>query len=58
LLSDTVKAANAVPDFTGENGQTSLTLEGKFSIRLSTELSLPTDLAKVFESLTNEDFYR
>jgi hypothetical protein len=58
LLSETVKAANAVPDFTGENGNTSLTLEGKFGIRMSTELSSPTDLAQVFESLTREDFYQ
>jgi hypothetical protein len=58
LLSETVKAANAVPDLTGENGQTSLTLEGKFSIRLSTQLASPTDLAQVFESLTKEDFYQ
>jgi hypothetical protein len=58
LLSETVKAANAVPDFTGENGNTSLTLEGKFSIRMSTELASPTDLAQVFEALTKEDFYQ
>jgi hypothetical protein len=58
LLSEAVKAANAVPDFTGENGQTSLTLEGKFSIRMGTELASPTDLAQVFESLTKEDFYQ
>jgi hypothetical protein len=58
LLSETVKAANAVPDFTGENGQTTLTLEGKFSIRMGVELSSPTDLAQVFESLTKEDFYQ
>ena len=47
-----------MPDFTGENGQTSLTLEGKFSIRMGTELSAPTDLAQVFENLTKEDFYQ
>jgi hypothetical protein len=58
LLSETVKAANAVPDFTGENGQTSLILEGKFSMRLGTELAAPTDLAQVFENLTREDFYQ
>jgi hypothetical protein len=58
LLNETVKAANAVPDFTGENGNTSLTLEGKFSIRMSTELSSPADLADVFASLTKEDFYQ
>jgi len=52
LLNEAVKAANAVPDFTGENGNTSLTLEGKFSIRMGTLLSSPTDLADVFASLT------
>jgi hypothetical protein len=58
LLSETAKAANAVPDFTGENGSNAVTLEGKFSIRMSTELASPTDLAQVFESLTREDFYQ
>jgi hypothetical protein len=58
LLSETVKAVNAVPDFTGENGQTALTLEGKFSIRMNTELASPRDLTQVFETLTKEDFYQ
>jgi hypothetical protein len=58
LLSETVKAANAVPNFTGENGQTWWTLEGKFSIRMGTELASPTELAQVFENLTKEDFYQ
>jgi hypothetical protein len=58
LLNETVKAANSLADFTGESGHTSLTLEGKFSIRMSTELSSPTDLAEVFASLTKEDFYQ
>ncbi len=58
LLSETIKAANAVPDFTGEYGQTWFTLEGKFSIRMGTELASPTDLAQVFEILTKEDFYQ
>jgi hypothetical protein len=58
LLSETVKAANAVPDFTGESGQTAWNLEGKFSIRMSTELASPTDLKQVFENLTKEDFYQ
>ncbi|MGH9871283.1 MAG: hypothetical protein ACRD9S_02320 [Pyrinomonadaceae bacterium] len=34
LLSETVKAANTVADFTGKNGHTSLKLEGKFSIQI------------------------
>lgn len=58
LLNETVKTANAIADFTGEDGRTSLTLEGKFSIRMGTELSSPTDLADVFASLTKEDFYQ
>lgn len=58
LLSETIKAANAVADFTGENGHTSVTLEGKFSIRLSTELVTPTDLANLFASLAEDNFYQ
>jgi hypothetical protein len=58
LLSETVKAANAVADFTGENGHTTLTLEGKFSIRMGTELTSPTDLSQLFASLADEDFYQ
>ena len=58
LLSEAVKAANAVPDFTGENGRTAFNLEGKFSIRMTTELASPMDLAQLFENLTMEDFYQ
>jgi tetratricopeptide (TPR) repeat protein len=58
LLSETVKAANAVPDFTGEYGQTSLNLEGKFSIRLGTELATPTALSEVFANLAEDNFYQ
>jgi hypothetical protein len=58
LLSETIKVANAVPKFTGEYGQTSLTLEGKFSIRMGTELASPMDLAQAFQNLTREDFYQ
>jgi hypothetical protein len=58
LLSETIKAANAVPDFTGETGNTSVTLEGKFGIRLSTELAEPTALSEIFVRLTAEDFYQ
>jgi hypothetical protein len=58
LLSETIKAANAVADFTGENGHTSVTLEGKFSIRLSTELVTPTDLANLFATLAEDNFYQ
>ena len=58
LLSETIKAANGVSDFTGENGTTSISLEGKFGIRLSTELASPTDLAEAFETLASENFYQ
>ncbi|HMG73822.1 MAG TPA: hypothetical protein VK582_10000 [Pyrinomonadaceae bacterium] len=58
LLSEAVKAANAVADFTGENGHTSVNLEGKFSIRMGTELVTPTTLPDVFASLAEENFYQ
>lgn len=58
LLSETIKAANRVSDFTGENSDSALTLEGKFSIRLTTQLASPTDLAEVFQTLGTENFYQ
>src|SRR6185436_629449 len=58
LLNETVKAANAVPDFTGEYGQTSLNLEGKFSIRLGTELATPTVLSELLATLAGDNFYQ
>lgn len=58
LLSETVKAANAVADFTGDNGHTTVNLEGKFSIRLGTELVAPADLSDVFASLAENNFYQ
>ena len=58
LLSETIKAANTVPDFTGERGQTTLTLEGKFSIRLSLELASAADLTDVFTKLAQQNFYQ
>ena len=58
LMSETVKAANAVADFTGENGRTSQTLEGKFSIRMGTELASATDLPNIFVSLAEDNFYQ
>jgi hypothetical protein len=57
-LSETVKAANAVANFTGEDGHTTVTLEGKFSIRLSTELAAPTTLSELFTNLAESDFYQ
>ena len=58
LLSETIKAANGVSDFTGENGLTAQTLEGKFGIRMSTEIAAPTDLSEAFEALAAESFYQ
>ena len=58
LLSETIKAANSVPDFTGERGQSSLMLEGKFSIRLSVELAASTDLTEALRQLAEQNFYQ
>lgn len=58
LTGETVRAANAVADFTGENGQTNVTLEGKFSIRLGTQLVMPTELSEVFTILAENNFYQ
>lgn len=58
LLSEMVKSANAVNDFTGENSNANLMLEGKFSIRLGTELAKPTDLSTLFASLAENNFYQ
>lgn len=58
LLGETVKAANAVPDFTGENGRSSQTLEGKFGIRMTTELASTTELPNIFNSLAEDNFYQ
>ena len=58
LLSETTKAANRIAGFTGENSQTSFTLEGKFGIRLGTQLATPSDLPEVFEQLAHENFYQ
>lgn len=57
-MSETVKAANAAANFTGEDGNTTVTLEGKFSIRLSTELAAPTTLSELFGKLAVTDFYQ
>ena len=58
LLSETIKAANSVPDFTGERGQSAVTLEGKFSIRLSAELAAATDLTDALRQLAEQNFYQ
>jgi hypothetical protein len=58
LLSETIKVANSVPDFTGERGQSSLMLEGKFSVRLSVELASSIDLTESLRQLAEENFYQ
>lgn len=58
LLSECVKTANSAADFTGERGQTTLTLEGKFSVRLGVELASPTDLPEAFRQLAEQNFYQ
>jgi hypothetical protein len=58
LVGETVKAANAGPNFTGENGHTSVKLEGKFSIEMGTELASATDLPESFAALAETDFYQ
>ena len=57
VVSETVKAANAVPDFTGENGQVQMQLEGKFSIRMGLSLAAGTDLPEAFEMLAADDLF-
>jgi hypothetical protein len=58
LVGETVKSANGVRDFTGENGRTSVKLEGKFSIDMSTEMASATDLPESFATLAEGDFYQ
>jgi len=58
LVSETVKAANAVPNFTGEDGRTSWLLEGKFSVSMTTELAAANDLPDSFAALAEDDFYQ
>ena len=57
-MSETVKSANAVADFTGDNGRTSQLLEGKFSIQMGTELTSPTALSDLFTGLAEDSFYQ
>jgi hypothetical protein len=58
LVDETIKAANAVADFTGENGNTSLILQGKFSIQMGIEMASATDLPDSFVALAEDDFYQ
>lgn len=58
LTGETIKAANAVEGFTGENGNSSWTLEGKFSIRMGTMLASDKDLPEAFAALAEDDFYQ
>jgi hypothetical protein len=58
LVGETVKAGNAAPNFTGENGMTRWTLEGKFGITLGTQLAGPAELPESFAVLARDDFYQ
>jgi hypothetical protein len=58
LVGETVKATNAIADYTGESGRTTWNLEGKFSISMSIELSSPTDLSESFATFAEDDFYQ
>ncbi|HYJ89143.1 MAG TPA: hypothetical protein VEW46_23955 [Pyrinomonadaceae bacterium] len=58
LVGETVKAGNAAPNFTGENGNTRWILEGKFGVVMGTELAAPTDLPESFAVLARDDFYQ
>lgn len=55
VADETVKAANAVAGFTGEDGQIHIQLEGKFSIRMGISLASATDLSEVFAELAADD---
>jgi hypothetical protein len=58
VLSETIRTINSVPDFTGDRGQTTLTLEGKFGIRLSVQLASRADLSDVLRQLAQQNFYQ
>lgn len=58
LVDETIKAANNVADFTGENGNTSLMLQGKFSVQMSIEMASATDLPQSFVALAQDDLYQ
>ena len=58
LAREMIKAANNVPDFTGENSQYNWTIEGKFSARLGTALAGNSDLREAFAGLAEDDFYQ
>lgn len=58
LAPEAVRAGNSAPQFTGENGVSRWSLEGKFSIEVGTTLAGPTDLAESFTALAIDDFYQ
>jgi hypothetical protein len=55
LADETVKAANGVAGFTGEDGQIQMDLEGKFSIRMGMQLASSSDLPEAFGGLAADD---
>jgi hypothetical protein len=59
LVNETVKAANALDDFTGEGGQASIMrLEGKFKAEIDTRMASPLDLPNLFAALADDDLNR
>jgi hypothetical protein len=57
VSGELIKAANAAEGFTGEDGNTQLRLEGKFSIQMGTELASPEDLPGLFAALAADDLF-
>lgn len=55
LADETVKTANAVSGFTGEDGQIQITLEGKFNIQMGVLLASSSDLTDIFGLLAADD---
>lgn len=58
LVDETIKAANAVPEFTGEDPNMQLMLQGKFSIQMSIAMASAADLPDSFVALAEDDFYQ
>jgi hypothetical protein len=58
LMSDTVKAANSAPEFTGEDGELTFRMVTKSSRSIDQHSTPEFDLAGVFQTLANADFDR
>ncbi len=57
-MTDVVKAANAAPDFTGEDGELSFRIVAKTSRSIHQHATPDFDLAGLFRNLANLDFDR